>query len=117
VLRESIGFVTANDVFVRLNGADPRASIATVYRQLGALRDEGLLHAINTEEGQVFRWCGEREHHHHLVCVRCGNAVELHPPDEAWLAPVLEEYGFELDCHVFEAFGRCASCRAAASGD
>ena len=51
-------------------------------------------------------------HHHHLVCRKCGTAVEVSGlAAETWAAEVAAAHGFSDVSHTFELFGTCADCR------
>ena len=88
--------------------------LATVYRTLQALADSGDVDVLRTADGEaVYRRCGRREHHHHLVCRSCGTAIEIDGPGvEAWAATVGEAHGFSEIEHTMELFGTCAQCRS-----
>ena len=59
---------------------------------------------------QLFRSCGTR-HHHHLVCVNCGKAVEIEAPIEDWVGEVARQHGFADVQHVVDLRGVCADCQ------
>src|SRR5699024_9136283 len=56
--------------------------LATGYRILQALAEAGEVDVVRTGDGEaLYRLCRSTEHHHHLLCRRCGRAVEL---DARW---------------------------------
>lgn len=86
----------------------PGLSLATVYRNLRALVDEGELLAV-TLPGEVPRYeIAGHEHHHHFQCERCERVFEVHacPGNLAGLAPE----GFSVERHELTLYGRCADC-------
>lgn len=111
-LIHSPGFVSASELHHSLNANGSGIGLATVYRQLNALTEDGLADVVTSPSGQLFRACTPT-HHHHLVCESCGAAIEVSPPVEKWLATVAAEHGFTVNSHVFEVFGTCAACSAA----
>ncbi len=110
-LAAAAGFVSAGDLHHRLTAAGSGVGLATVYRQLNALVEAGAADTILVPGGQLFRACRPDDHHHHLVCERCGTAVDIDPPDEAWILALAERNHFEVTRHVLEVFGRCARCQ------
>lgn len=52
------------------------------------------------------------KHHHHLVCRKCGNNVEIEPPDDKWMHSTAEKHGFTVESHTLEVFGLCSSCKS-----
>lgn len=112
-LESETRFTSAKQLHRRLEDEGASVGLATVYRQLNALGRSGEADTITVAETQLFRACAQSEHHHHLVCERCGTAVEIGPPSEDWIRKVASANGFEVTHHVFEIFGLCADCRAA----
>jgi Fur family ferric uptake transcriptional regulator len=88
--------------------------LTTVYRHLQALADAGAVDVLRTPEGEsVYRICGTGDHHHHLVCRRCGRTVEIEGREvERWTRRVAETEGFVDVDHTVEVFGTCAACAA-----
>ncbi len=112
-LERSEEFRSAQEVHASLHAGGTTIGLATVYRALQAMVDEGSLDTLRTDEGeQVFRRCSSTEHHHHLLCRDCGRAVEVEGPAiERWAATVSAEHGFTDVDHTLELVGRCADCR------
>jgi Fur family ferric uptake transcriptional regulator len=108
-------FRSAQQLHEHLRAGGDGIGLATVYRALQVLADEGAVDVLRTEGGEnVYRRCAKQEHHHHLVCRTCGRAVEIDGPSvEAWAASVGAQHGFTDIQHTVELFGTCAECRAA----
>jgi Fur family ferric uptake transcriptional regulator len=105
--------VTAQGLHDRLRGRGERLGLATVYRTLNALADEGLIDTLSHHPGELcYRWCAD-EHHHHLVCSGCHRVVELGCGLDPWLERISGEHGFVATGHRLEVAGVCADCRAA----
>lgn len=86
----------------------PGLSMATVYRQLKSLLEEGLARAVNLP-GEPARF--ERtnsHHHHHFQCRACLSVYDIHdcPGELAHLAPK----GFVVHDHDLTLYGYCAHC-------
>jgi Fur family ferric uptake transcriptional regulator len=114
-LRDSAGFRSAQELHENLRASGQRVGLTTVYRALQDLAAAGEVDVLRSADGEArYRRCDSVEHHHHLVCRRCGRAVEVAGPDiEAWAAATARRYRFTDVDHVAEIFGTCAECRAA----
>lgn len=107
-------FVSAQELHRILSDQGEKVSLATVYRVLQAHQEEGLLDVLRPDDGEaIFRLCAADEHHHHLVCRRCGLTVEFEAPDvESWAGVLAQDNGFTDARHTLEIFGLCATCSA-----
>lgn len=101
-------FASAQDIHAALRKLGTPIGLATVYRALQAMVDDGELDALRTDEGEtVYRRCGT-SHHHHLVCRECGRTVEVEEPSvEQWASRVAAQHGFSDVSHTLEIFGTC----------
>ena len=116
LLDELDGFRSAQDLHALLRERGDSVGLATVYRALQALVDEGQLDVLRAADGEAsYRRCSP-VHHHHLVCRTCGRTVEVaDPPVERWAARMAAEHGFTEVQHQVEVFGTCAACAACPS--
>ena len=114
LLDEADSFLSAQDLHARLRDRGEAVGLATVYRALQALVEDGDVDVLRTDDGEsIYRRCSTG-HHHHLVCRRCGRTVEVEGPTvETWARRVGSEHGFSSVEHVVEVFGVCAPCSAA----
>lgn len=86
----------------------PGLGIATVYRNLKALRADGQIKVVDLPaENARFEMAGGR-HHHHFQCMRCQRVfdVDACPGDLSGLAPP----GFAVEDHDLTLYGRCKDC-------
>jgi Fur family ferric uptake transcriptional regulator len=108
-------FRSAQEIHEELRRVGEGIGLTTVYRTLQALADAGEVDVLRTGSGEaVYRRCASDDHHHHLVCRRCGRAVEIAGPAvETWAQRVADEHGFTDLSHTVEIFGLCRECSAA----
>ena len=88
----------------------PGLGIATVYRTLKALHEEGWLATVDLP-GEPTRYeRSGKQHHHHFHCQDCGRVYEMEscPRNLAALVPA----GFKLKRHEVILYGRCKACIA-----
>ena len=108
------GFVSAQALHASLRGTGSEVGLATVYRALADLADAGDADTLQQDGESLYRACTPGSHHHHLICRKCGNAVEIAAdPVEAWARQVAAENGFTDPHHVVDVFGLCPECSAA----
>lgn len=105
--------IGAYDILSKLAEESGRVQPPTVYRALDFLRQQGLVHRI--ESRNAFIGCGHPERDHEgqfLLCRACGEAEEL--IDEKVLRP-LEQHakarGFLLERRTVELEGLCPRCQ------
>lgn len=111
-LTESSGFISAQALHEELFQGGQRIGLATVYRALGALVEQGEADTLQSDEGEaLYRLCSMDEHHHHLICRQCGKTVEIQADAvEAWANDVAAEHGFSQPRHIVDVFGTCGEC-------
>jgi len=108
------GFCSAQEIHAELRLKGEHVGLATVYRHLQALSEQGSVDAIRDASGEtLYRQCGTSVHHHHLTCRNCGRSVEVEGRAvEQWAEKVAAEAGFTDVDHTVELFGLCPQCAA-----
>jgi Fur family transcriptional regulator, ferric uptake regulator len=83
--------------------------IATVYRNIKALLDEGWLASVELPGGATVYERSGKAHHHHFHCDRCGRVFEMRGclPNINRLAG----RGFSVARHELVLYGMCAACK------
>jgi Fur family ferric uptake transcriptional regulator len=90
----------------------PGLGVATVYRNLKTLLDEGAIVAV-VLPGEAARYePAGKSHHHHFRCRRCDRLFEVPGcrPSSVGRPP----RGFVAESHEVVFYGRCATCASAA---
>lgn len=111
-IREAIALagrpLLPQEVLDAAQAAAPGLSIATVYRNLRALQDEGEVQPVMLPgENPRYEIAGHA-HHHHFQCRSCQRVFEVEacPGDMSHLAPA----GFSVEDHDLTLYGRCNEC-------
>lgn len=112
LLEDTDDFRSAQQLHEMLRDRGDRVALATVYRTLQVMADVGHVDVLRADDGEsLYRRCFTATHHHHLVCRRCGTAVEIaNDSVESWAAALATEYGFTEVDHTFDFFGLCPAC-------
>ena len=105
--------VTAQALHARLAGAGRGTGpgLATVYRTLQALAQVGFARTFPAGEGELAYKLCEPDHHHHLICERCGTVLEIPSCEvEGWASEVARKRGFVVHSHEADIYGLCERC-------
>lgn len=111
VLRETDAHPSAEWVFQQLKPIYPDLSLATVYRNLTAFRQEGIITSVGVVKGQE-RFDATVEPHTHFFCSECGGVIDLNEiatPYEMSRAAD-EAYGVRVDRCQLTLEGKCRAC-------
>ncbi|MEA2229194.1 MAG: Fur family transcriptional regulator, ferric uptake regulator [Solirubrobacteraceae bacterium] len=107
--------LSAYEIEAKLREEGPGVGRASVYRTLDQLDGLGLVTRIDVGQG-IARYEPNRpgaEHHHHMVCARCGEVIPFADDElEATIDRVAERVTFEVAEHEIVLHGACADCRA-----
>src|SRR5262249_27675270 len=98
------------EVLAAAQSQTPGLGLATVYRTLRAMVEDGRLRAVEMP-GQAQRYeCAGIPHHHHFQCTSCGKVFDIEGCALA-VKPDLPK-GFKLEDHEVFLYGRCDACTA-----
>jgi Fur family peroxide stress response transcriptional regulator len=94
----------------------PNLSLATVYKNLEALKAIGAVADVNPlhQQGRyeaALPGVGAGRPHHHLVCVSCKKVRDLHDAELDRLR-VRDAQGFDIRAVRVQAEGLCPDCQA-----
>jgi Fur family ferric uptake transcriptional regulator len=113
ILAHSNTHMAAEEIFEALQTRTKALNIATVYRTLDLLVEEGLACRNDLGGGFVIYAIMRHGPHIHLVCRHCGQVTEADYPLISPLGEQLQErYGFFPDLQHVSISGLCAECRS-----
>ncbi|HZU59556.1 MAG TPA: Fur family transcriptional regulator [Solirubrobacteraceae bacterium] len=90
-----------------------RIGRASIYRVLELLVEHGLVERVSVghDLSRFERLLPSGEHHHHLVCDRCGRLVAFDDPGlERAIHRVSERLGVRVEHHEVVLRGACEDC-------
>ncbi len=107
------GHFDAEGLFYRLISNGVKVSRATVYNTLDLLQDCGLVSKYRfTENSSRYERSFGRPHHHHMICLECGDIIEFVNDKLARLQDeVCSEKNFSPQSSTVQIFGLCTRCR------
>ena len=66
-------FISTQDLHAALRESGESVSLPTTYRILQSMAEAGEVDVLRSQDGEsIYRQCAAEQHHHHLVCRRCG---------------------------------------------
>ncbi len=97
---------------------DPSLAQSSAYRNLAVLERAGVVHRLVTsDEFARFELTEDlTEHHHHLICSRCGSmedftvSPQLESSLERAFAKASTSAGFTTQYHRLDLIGLCPTC-------
>ena len=108
---------TPDDLARALRDRGQAMAMTTIYRNLPALEEAGLIARTTFREenrngAATYEAIFGRPHHDHLVCRTCGKKVEFHYEAlEVLQEEVARQHGFALSSHHLELVGLCPQCQ------
>lgn len=104
---------TAEQMVGWLQGADGRASRATVYRTLSLLVEGGFLSSMDNGQGKLlYEHILGHAHHDHMVCLGCARIIEFRSEEiEVLQEQLAAHHQFKLVDHTLRLEGYCSRCR------
>jgi Fur family transcriptional regulator, ferric uptake regulator len=121
LLSRKAGHLSAKEIYASLYQTYPGLGLTTVYRTLELLHGLGIVQKVASGDGQSryeIKSIHPRDHHHHLICTRCGKIVDYRDfvGEELELVKKTEQalakrYDFEIRDHNIEFLGFCKECR------
>jgi Fur family transcriptional regulator, ferric uptake regulator len=104
--------MTAEEIFAEVQTRTQALNLATIYRTLELLMEEGLVTGINLGEGKIIYATTNHGPHIHLVCRGCGQIMDVDPQLLASVEERLQsEHHFTPDLNHISIFGFCSQCR------
>ena len=104
--------INADEVFALIQKRTQSMNIATVYRTLDLLVEQGLASRIDLGEGRVIYATHQHGSHIHLVCRQCGKVVDANQEMLSTFNHQLQaDYHFAADLQHISVLGLCSDCQ------
>jgi len=98
-------------IFKQLQSKKCSVDKATVYRILSHFVRIGIVREINLNNREALFELDSCDHHHHLVCEKCGEIEDVALKEEPLLSAVKKQSTFQIKRHSLEFFGLCKKCQ------
>ena len=104
-------YVTPQALHDSLGNRRPAIGLATIYRTLEALEQVGAATRVPGQHGEhAYLFC-PIAHHHHAVCVKCGEVDDVPcGAAERFARTLAQRMRFQVTQHRLEFYGLCRRC-------
>ena len=107
VLSEAEDHPDVEELYRRSSALDKRISIATVYRTVRLLEEQGILERRDFGGGRARYEPTGHGQHDHLIDIESGKVIEFEDrPYHDLIEQIADRLGFDLISHRLELFGR-----------
>ena len=102
-----------NDLHGLIRKKHPQIGLATVYRTMSVICEAGLARETDFGDGvKRFEHEYKHQHHHHLVCLKCGKVIEITSGKlEGIQRQLAKKHGFAIARDTMKIFGFCKTCK------
>ena len=112
VLYKSGTHLSPEEITNAIKTTEGAASISSVYRILSALEKDGFITSIDVDKGGKRYEIAAKEHHDHIICLKCGDIIEFVDIDiERLQVDVANSFGARLLSHDMKLFVICSACQ------
>ena len=113
--------LTTEQIFDLVRKTNPEIGLATIYRTVQVLVDLHLIDKISFDDDVAryeLRCSNAKHHHHHAICLGCGEVFSFEDDLlENLEAAVEERLGFAVVDHEVKLYGYCRECREKMEND
>jgi len=89
-----------------------RIGLTSIYRSLDLFESLEIVFKITSGPAVKYKLCELKDHHHHIICKRCGHVVEMNFCDiSKWSKKVMESTGYQVTDHQLNFYGFCKACK------
>jgi Fur family ferric uptake transcriptional regulator len=111
-ISHSADHLSAEDIFEQVQEHTQAMNIATVYRTLEMLWEEGFAKKSDLSKRQIVYAARQHGSHIHLICRICNRVLDADPQLLASLSEVLRsQKNFIADLDHLSIFGVCTDCQ------
>jgi Fe2+ or Zn2+ uptake regulation protein len=101
------GHISIDDLYAHIKEKFPSISLATVYKNIHTLKDEGILLEIHPQDAKS-HFEIKKEPHGHFICKKCGKIYDFEIKTSC--NPNLSEIS-EIDESEVYLYGVCKECQ------
>ena len=107
------GAFTAAELVGQAKTERPGLGRATIFRTLDMFLELGAVERIELPDGRHAYVVSGPEHHHHVVCSRCGRMTDIDDRGiKALTKKIAKRTGYAIDTHHLALSGLCQPCQA-----
>ena len=109
-IKNTYSHPTADWIFEQVRHTLPKVSLGTVYRNLGVLKEEGLVNEIFGNDRRA-HYDADISPHAHFICESCGQIIDVRGVKTIYWKTLKDLVGCDVAGQNVIFSGRCAHCR------
>ena len=109
-IKNTYSHPTADWVFEQVRHEMPKVSLGTVYRNLGVLKEEGLVREIFGNDRRA-HYDADVSQHAHFICDTCDQIIDVRGVKNADWRTLKDLVGCEVNDQTVVFNGKCAACK------
>ncbi len=111
VLKNTKAHPDADSIYAEVRKEIPKISLATVYRNLAKMVDDGVIQKLDVDSVTV-HYDADMSVHYHMVCRGCGKIDDIPSGDFVeYVERIQKEYDGEILAHSVVFYGFCKQCK------
>ncbi len=113
VFLEREGHLGIDELYSIIHKKHPNIGYVTVWRTLNLLKKAKIAAEVNFGDRKTkYEHLFDHEHHDHLICLCCGESIEvIDPRIERLQEKLAKRHRFKVQRHRMEIFGLCRCCQ------
>lgn len=106
------GHFDPDELYVKMKSKGSKVSRASIYRTINLLLECGAIEVVeNVDRHKHYEKISDKNHHDHMICLKCGKVIEFHSPTLEMLQKELcDKENFIHIRHSLEIYGYCSKC-------
>lgn len=104
-----LGHATVESLIEYIKLKDARISLASIYRNITILLEEGRIRRVSLETGDVLETVKEK--HSHFVCHNCGMIYDIPCPKDKVFDRYVAEISHQIQYYDIALYGICQKCK------
>ena len=111
-LSSAASSLSPQEIFQSLLKRKRRIGLTSIYRSLDLFESVEIVFKIVKGSNVKYKLCELEDHHHHIICNKCGDVVEFNFCEiSEWSRKVMESTGYEVTDHQLNFYGFCKACK------
>lgn len=105
--------LSAKHIYNKLKDRNSHLKLSTIYRNLNIFAEKDIIRKLNIRNDKnenLFELIKET-HHHHLICIECGEIKDIKCPLDDYLKEIEDKNNYLIKDHRLSIYGLCENCK------
>ncbi len=102
--------LSASEILDKIDNKGEKIRLSTIYRNLNTFNQFDVVEEFEFSGRKKFE-LGQKEHHHHLLCLSCEEILPLECPLEDYEEKIKEDTEYDILKHNMKLYGICPKCQ------